>query len=615
MKIMKQITKIMDKHYKILAFLIGAIIIMLDLLICNVTVTYGDANGYTTMAEWFRNNGMLNFNVQPPAESVEAYLFSMRGYAWPLILAACKSLGFGTQIGYYIFYSLFIASGISYAALELIEILFGKKINWYLRIIPTIFTMIFWNGLIKYPLSDIPSVVIVAWALLFLVKIEAEKTYVINIIYALLSGLLFGVSYYIRSGCKPLWIIAILIILIYKYKKQYLKKGILILVMCFGIVMAMIPQIMINDSCSNKLSYEVPIFFNSSVESQSYYLGFKWLRYETNISEVHPEITMISYDHVLDNILATENIAVDDVQLGTILKLFLKYPLEFLGMYATKFANFVDPRYADNIYVTNLNARQYTIMILNYILWFLAFWGIALCINIDVNDGERSQGRNVIIFIKKYAIYILAFIVPALIHLAGTHVEARYFYPCYIFIYIFLSVLCPWKVLLRELKKKWITVSIIFVTLFGCLNSIWNFTFENFNYSQLLIDNKFVQSMDSKEMILQEDTGTQSVNYDIWTLDMDESDYLKMTGYIFALNKKAEESELKLALVGSNSTYLFDINLTDNVYMDGEYKKSKFSINKELVELDSGKYEIGFILTNKADKSVCFTDQYLEIQK
>lgn len=124
------------------------------------------------------------------------------------------------------------------------------------------------------------------------------------------------------------------------------------------------------------------------------------MRYETNISGIHPEITLISYNHVLDNILAVENIAVEDVGLLTILKLFIKYPLEFLGMYATKFANFLDPRYGRSLYVVNLNARQYGIMIANYLLWFLAFWGIAVQISTNINGEKETQGRRAGIFIK-----------------------------------------------------------------------------------------------------------------------------------------------------------------------------------------------------------------------
>lgn len=612
---MKSVWKFFDEHYKITGFAVGAIIIFLDLLICNVTVTYGDSNGYTVMAECFRESGLFNFAIQLPAGSTEAYLFSLRAYAWPLIIALCGTLGLGTQIGYWFFYAVFLASGISYALSEFAETLFEKKINWYIRIIPVILTVVFWNGLIKYPLSDIPSVVTVSLGLMFLTKISSKNIHILNALYAVLCGLALGISYYIRSGCKPIWGVAVLIVLLYKCKKQYGQKIILILALCLGIGLTMIPQIIINNSCSNVFSYEVPIFFNSNVADQSYYLGFKWLRYETNISGVHPEITMIAYDQVLDNILAAENIAAEDVGLVTILSLFIKYPLQFLGMYATKFANFLDPRYGNDIYVTDLNSKQYGVMLLNYLLWFISFWGIVLHINADGTEGEKMQKISVGIFVKKYALYVLAFISPALVHLAGTHVEARYFYPCYVLMYLFLGALCPWKRLFSELRKKWITVLIICVALFGCLNSIWNFTFESFNYSQLLLDEGFVVSEADKEMLLLDNVGIQNVAYDISFLEMDDKMHLTMMGYIYALEKNSKDTELTLILADSDITYLFNVNLTDNVSMDDLYKKSKFYIEKELVGLQEGNYEVGFILTNDGEKSIIFTERYVEIKK
>lgn len=386
---MKSIRKFIADYYKIVGFIFTTVIIFINLLICNENVTYGDASGYDLMAEWFRNEGMFDFNIEPPVGSTEAYLFSMRAYGWPLIIALCKAMGLGTQGGYWLFISIFLSAGISFALPDIIEVLFEKKVNWYCRMCPAILTIIFWNGLIKYPLSDLPSVITVSFGLMFLAKISTKNTYKINVLFAFFSGLTLGISYYIRSGCKPIWIIAVLLILVYKYKKEYPKKISLVLGLCLGIFLTMIPQIMINKSCSGVTSYEVPIFLNSGVANQSYYLGFEWLRYETNISGIHPEITLISYNHVLDNILAVENIAVEDVGLLTILKLFIKYPLEFLGMYATKFANFLDPRYGRDLYVTDLNARQYGTMIANYLMWFLSFWGITVQFNTSISGGGK----------------------------------------------------------------------------------------------------------------------------------------------------------------------------------------------------------------------------------
>ena len=374
----------------------------------------------------------------------------------------------------------------AYALPELIETIFQKHITWFIRILPIALTIIFWNGLIIYALSDIPAVVIVTLGLLVLSRISDHNKFQINLMMSCLCGFFCGLAYYIRSGCKPIILIAVFIIFIYKFKKAISKKIISVIIMCLGMGLSMIPQVLINISCNHTISYEVPIFFTTKFAEGEYYLGFKLLRYETNITGLHPDLALGSYDSVIDNILKAEDISSNEVDLETIVGLGIKYPLEFLGMYATKFANYLDPRYGNSLYITNLNSRQYGIMIFNYLLWFLAFFGIGTELS-SPEDGERTQWENLLYFIKNYFLYIFAFILPALIHLLGTQVEVRYFYPCYILMYTYLAMLCPWKQMYKFFRKRWVTTLIICFAFFGCLNAIWNFTFENFSYADLLL--------------------------------------------------------------------------------------------------------------------------------
>lgn len=612
---MNLIRNFINKHYKVVVFLIGLSIIFLDLLICNKEVMYGDANGYDIMANYFKQQGLFHFSFHVDEGTVESTLFALRGYAWPFILTICKTLGMNTQIGYYFFYAVFIASGLVYAVPEFIEMLFKKNFHWFIRLIPTILTICFWNGLIIYPLSDVPAVITVTFGLIFLIKLLESKTFFLKLIFALLSGIFLGGSYYIRSGCKPVIVIAIIIIMTNKLKKEYLKKLLFIFVMCIGIIISTIPQILINISCNNIISYKVPIFITTKTDKTQYYDGFKALRYETNVSGIHPEIAMISYDSVIDNILAVENIAKEDVGLFTIIKLMIKYPMEFIGLYATKFGNYIDPRYGNELYITKLNSRQYFVMFLNYILWFLTFLSLGVELNVGVSNGDRSQLKNIRYFCQKYFLFIFAFILPALIHLLGTHVEARYFYPCYILMYVYLSMLCPWKKVGHFLKKRFITVFIVFIAFFGCLNAIWNFTFESFNYSQLLLEDDYQIENISINNLLQNNNGNLEINYDIWTLEIKNDMYLDMSGYIFALDKDSTKSIMTLVLSSENKQYMYDVNLSSNPYAEGLYKKSKFSIKKELAGLDAGDYQIGFILKNASESKLILSDKLIKIEK
>lgn len=599
------------KHEKLAGFLLGWIIIFADLLICNNQAVYCDSNGYDLMSDYFKNNGLFHFWIETGNEYTE--YFSIRGYAWPFILAVCKVLGLGTQKGYWLFYAAFLAAGLAYALPEFISGLFQRRIYITGRIIAVILSVCFWNGLVQYPLSDVPSVVTVSWGLMLLVKIRKERQFYCNAAAAVLAGVFLGASYYIRSGCMPVIILSVLMIFLYKYKKELLKKSSLITALCLGAAIAAVPQIMINQSFNHRFSYQVPIFFNTGIANMEYYYGFQELRYETNLSGIHPEAAMISYDSVIDNILAVEDIAKEDVTLKTILKLGVKYPLEFLGLYAAKFANSIDPRYGNNIYITDLNSQQYLIMICNYFLWFIGVLGLGA--ELSRGTGAFVQWANMKKFFCNYFIYILAFIVPALVHLAGTHTEARYFYPCYVLLYAYLGMLCPWRDVWAFVRRRFVAVLIVCLAVFGCLNSIWNFTFENFRYAQLLMEDSFRCEDVSREEFVQENTGGLTIEYDIWSMEQKDNTYISLSGYVIALNKKSDDSRLTLVLSSDSRQYFYDINLTSNPYMEDPYIESKYIINKELVGLDEGKYQIGFLLKNGTEAGVVFTGKEIQITK
>ncbi|TCL59355.1 hypothetical protein EDD76_10492 [Kineothrix alysoides] len=610
-----ELKKLMRRNYKVIGFCIGTILIFADLLICNVRETYGDANGYSLMANYFKQEGLFNFYLNIPQDIIEKYLFSIRGYAWPFIMAVCKIFSMDTQIGYWFFAAIFMSSGLAYALPEVFEKLFEKKVSIFQRIIPIIITILFWNGLIIYPLSDIPSVVTVSWALMLLIKISSDKHVIINLITAVLCGVCLGVSYYIRSGCKPIVFLALAIVIVYKLKKQYVKKIGVIVAMLLGIGISAVPQIMLNISSNNVNSYEVPIFFTSGIEGLEYYSGIKDIRYETNITGIHPEVVMLSSSKLADNILAAEDIEGRDVKISTVLKLAVKYPLEFLGLYTTKFANYIDPRYGNEVYVKDLNSRQYLIMVSNFLLWLSMFLGLGIQINRDVENGGSSQFKNIKVFFQRYFLYIFAFILPALIHLAGTHVEARYFYPCYVILYMYLASECPWKEVWNLLKKKTVTIAIVSIALFGCVNSIWNFTFEDFNYSSLFFEHGY--SLEKKDIttLIEENHDELNINYDVWSLEMTNGTHLKMSGYIVALEKDSSKSELKLALCSADKVYLYEINITDNMNEAEMYRNSKFSIDKELVGLDAGEYQMGLILENEGESKMILLNKTIVIQK
>lgn len=140
----------------------------------------------------------------------------------------------------------------------------------------------------------------------------------------------------------------------------------------------------------------------------------------------------------------------------------LKYPVEFLGIFTSKFANMIDARW-DELYIQELKGIRYGIIILNFTIWFLGIAGIVFELGRARNGISKKSNEinNLIYFLKKYFLYVLACASPALLHLLGTHVEQRYFLPATVILWRYMAVLCPWRELVRFLYNGVISMAAI----------------------------------------------------------------------------------------------------------------------------------------------------------
>ena len=152
--------------------------------------------------------------------------------------------------------------------------------------------------------------------------------------------------------------------------------------------------------------------------------------------------------------------------------------------------------------------------------------------------------------------------------------------------------------------------------MFGCLNSIWNFTFERFNYAELLIEKDLSVEEKDLQSFLAENQGNLVLQHDVWKMEIDDKKHLSMQGYICAIDRNSNDNQLYVVFCSNNKQYMYKINLYDNPYMSGEerYSKSKYSIEKELANLSNGDYQIGLLLVNNEDRNIVMTPYTVNIQ-
>lgn len=629
--------KILKDNSEIISFCISFVIILLLLIISNVKeYRFGDASGYWNMSTSMINNGILNFKFIPKPETDLHLLYSIRGYSWPFLIAILRLIGFNNFYGWIITYSLFLAGGYIYVISGLFDRIFNINSNTIQKLFPLLITIILWPGLIIYPLSDIPAIITLSFAFLIILKNKSKVnigTY--EVIKLIIAGILLGISYYIRSG-NLVSIILILTLVIFSDKITNIKKQkiIIIFLISIGIVISMIPQIIINDYVNGECTYKVPIFFTTGIANQSFLSSTERIRYETNTSYMYNSPIISADTSAADNIYRYENINKETLTKIELIKLIIKHPIEFLGIYSLKFINGIDSRYGE-IYISNLIPYRTSKITLNFIIWFFAIIGIFFQLGIsneDISDKKNNcknkilcniEIMNFLYFCKKYGMIVFIFVAPAFVHLFGTHMEARYLYPLFLMALIYLSKICPVKNLINHVLKKPITYIVFFIFALGLSSGIWSLTFDLIENSDVIFEKP------PKKIILSDNRGIENIKSNEGELYLltevfsfkDNNVYFQAHTFIENLNSK--DTDAKLILKGKDVMYEYDLSLKDrkdvdlnyNLKNDNMYLKSGIIFEKDVSYIDSGIYSILISLENKDKKVIKNSTYTIEVDK
>lgn len=223
-----------------------------------------------------------------------------------------------------------------------------------------------------------------------------------------------------------------------------------------------------------------------------------------------------------------------------------------------------------------------------------------------VSAKKSNEINNLIYFLKKYFLYILACASPALLHLLGTHVEPRYFLPVTVILWQYMAVLCPWRELVRFLYNRVISMAAIYVVLFGCCSAIWNFTIENIPFYSYIYQAE-PQMIDASSEEVKEIFDSEGVVGCINRYALSDEKKIGISGYAFTEGKNSEDTEMAIAFIGEDKTYFYEINNTkrgDLLETYGEnYYEAAFNFDAYLWDLDKGEYSVYILLENGESKN------------
>lgn len=371
---------------------------------------------------------------------------SFRGYVLPLLLLPLHALD--SLIGISGFPSFRILSSLIYAWLLtgpvahcLVE-LFGGELTAARRLILPMLLALFFPGLLIYPLSDLPALILLIAGLTLLARAKRPG----GEWMLFWAGVCFSASYNIRT----VYIVSVLVatpIVLFSVlsERTILKRCAGLTLWLAGLALVAVPQAWINARTHHIPSPLVIALMPTGkplIPSQLQW-GITLQRYETSINV--PESPAGVY--YLDGAGAK---LFDELEAGSVpmtipryLQLLVRKPVEFSGLLGRHLINGLDVR-DGRVYVLKASSRNNEIAVLNFCVLFtgLMIWNLRT---------QRTGGLA--------ALVLLA---PVLALLPGA-VETRFFLPLHVLIYANIAFGSNWTAVRSTLKARPLLIMLAFI--------------------------------------------------------------------------------------------------------------------------------------------------------
>jgi hypothetical protein len=419
--------------HKSLSFFTVFFFLLIYLFVKDVTEFYHDAKGYWEYGRTFVRNGEFH---------IANYNYPMRGYLLPFICYIIQTIAQFLSVSEYIIFRVICAIFSAYSLTNIIPNFFSKlfnlKFQYLSRVTFSILFIFFWDGLLLYPLSDF-SVVLVVISLNYLLELtktkENEKGIFKLILNSLLMGICLGGAYYIRPIYLSVLILIFGFMMVYPIfeKDKNLKIRTLTLIFSMvGLLITTIPQIIINSNNFQTFSPTIQTQYDNPSNRSLYLTQLDWgiyiQRYESNVGETYPGPQIFFMDDMGKKIIETEGISyIQSYQ--QYFKVVIKYPVDFICIYARHIFNGLDHVYSD-IFIKDINQNRIFFSFLNYSIIFIALSSIVY---------QNKRNRKIIWKFPEVALFLI--FLSTVVLSIPTAVETRFFLPVYIIMYIFVSSL------------------------------------------------------------------------------------------------------------------------------------------------------------------------------
>lgn len=308
---------------------------------------------------------------------------AFRGWLLPYFFSVCYQFGglFNREyFGYQIFASFMFSFTFTFSFVNVARMLKFAASDKRLAVSGSIcggLFFIFFRGIFIYTLSDFYAFsfsllsVILAYYIL-----ECQQKIYIKLAEAFLLGLSLYAAYNIRTIYLFLVIACCTVLTVWQLFQKKWKQIIVTLPACFaGMLICSIPQFIVNHNLLGIWSWKV--ITSGLVQAENLMLyqlqcGITFERYATFVGEPsqYGSPGMIFVNRVGERILEQSQIT-EITSYAQLIKLFIGYPLDFIGIYVRHFLNILYPIYP-NQYIYDISSDKSLLLITFYTILFIA---------------------------------------------------------------------------------------------------------------------------------------------------------------------------------------------------------------------------------------------------
>lgn len=411
----------------------------------------------------------------------------IRGYLFPLLLYPVRifsDLFNDPFVGFRFAFSAIYALILPVLFANLFGKIMGCNLSLLRRLVPVFLLGIIFPGVLIYPLSDLPAILMLCGSLLFMLAkndINVERRTVF--LHCMMAGILAAAAYNTRT----IYVFSLLAIYIYLLIRdgyggstnkalKFLKLS----AFSLGVVLILLPQAFVNLKIHDKFT---PVVVTNSLFQSQLEWGITLQRYETSIEpDVNPRVyyfdpagiwflNKISKENTIDQLgFAHKIMVVNSVMpIKSYLTLALNNPSTFLGIYFRHFINGLDVR-DGLVYVKNKSNDNKIVSGVNFLI--IIFF--VLVIYFD-KKSKNSKFET----INKDGLWLLAIILIPVFCIIPGAIETRFFLPLHLLIYGFLAFYGNIGKFILDFKNNYIYASFLFFIIAGAFFAISEATMAN----------------------------------------------------------------------------------------------------------------------------------------